>query len=136
MVVEFEQPTRSAAEAAVAIGCSVAEIAKSIVFRCASGRSVLVIASGPNRIDEARVGAELGEPVSRADAAFVRHSTGYAIGGVPPLGHRLAPVTLIDEDLLRFDRVWAAAGAPNAVVALPSAELVDLTGGRVLRIKP
>jgi prolyl-tRNA editing enzyme YbaK/EbsC (Cys-tRNA(Pro) deacylase) len=129
-VIEFEQTTRSAADAAAAIGCTVAQIAKSIVFKAASGAPVLVIASGPNRIDEAKVAAALGEPIGKADAEFVRTTTGFAIGGVPPLGHAQKPHTLIDRDLLALQTIWAAAGTPNAVFQLTPDELVAMTGGK------
>src|SRR5438034_5433049 len=118
-VVEFEQPTRTSVEAAAAIGCSVAEIAKSIVFRGQdSGQAVVVIASGDNRVSEAKVAAVLGEPLTRADADFVRTTTGYAIGGVAPIGHSQPVKLLLDEDLRRFETVWAAAGTPFAVFPL------------------
>jgi prolyl-tRNA editing enzyme YbaK/EbsC (Cys-tRNA(Pro) deacylase) len=133
-VVEFEKTTRSAADAAAAIGCTVAQIAKSIVFKAASGAPVVVIASGPNRIDEAKVAAALGEAIGKADADFVRASTGFAIGGVPPLGHAQAPRTLIDRDLLALPTIWAAAGTPNAVFQLTPAELVGMTGGEPVDI--
>jgi len=131
-VSEFPAGTRTAAEAAAAVGCEVAQICKSLVFRrLRSGEPVLVIASGGNRVDEARVGELLGEPIGKADAEFVRARTGFAIGGVPPAGH-VAPVeTLVDRDLLAFDVVWAAAGTPRAVFRLTPAELVELTAGRV-----
>jgi prolyl-tRNA editing enzyme YbaK/EbsC (Cys-tRNA(Pro) deacylase) len=128
-VVEFEQPTRTSAEAAAAIGCSVAEIAKSIVFRGKeSGRAVVVVASGDNRVSEAKVAGKVGEPLARADGDYVRSATGYAIGGVAPLGFP-GPVTLLlDEDLRRFETVWAAAGTPFAVFPLQPDQLRDLTG--------
>jgi prolyl-tRNA editing enzyme YbaK/EbsC (Cys-tRNA(Pro) deacylase) len=135
-VQEFDEGTRTAAEAAAAIGCTVAEIAKSLVFRAReSGRPVLVVASGVNRVDEKKVAALMGEKISRADAEFVRENTGFAIGGVPPVGHATAPLTLIDEDLLTFATIWAAAGTPNAVFKLTPAELVELTGGRVAEVR-
>ena len=128
-VVEFEQPTRTSAEAAVAIGCSVAEIAKSIVFRGAnSGRAVVVVASGDNRVSEAKVAASVGEPLLRADAEFVRTATGYAIGGVAPIGHVQPVLLLLDEDLRRFAIVWAAAGTPYSVFPLSPEQLRALTG--------
>lgn len=130
-VIEFEQTTRSAADAAAAIGCTVAQIAKSIVFKAVSGVPVIVIASGPNRIDEAKVAAALGEPIGKADAEFVRTATGFAIGGVPPLGHAQKAHTLIDRDLLALPTIWAAAGTPNAVFQLTPGELVAMTGGTV-----
>jgi prolyl-tRNA editing enzyme YbaK/EbsC (Cys-tRNA(Pro) deacylase) len=130
-VLEFDASTRTSAEAAAAIGCEVAEIAKSLVFRAkTSGRPVLVVASGVNRVDEKKVAHLIGEKISRADAEFVREATGFAIGGVPPVGHLQPPVTLIDEDLMRFETIWAAAGTPNSVFNLTPADLVELTGGQ------
>jgi prolyl-tRNA editing enzyme YbaK/EbsC (Cys-tRNA(Pro) deacylase) len=135
-VLEFDEGTRTAADAAAAIGCKVAEIAKSLVFRARdSGRPVLVVASGVNRVDEKKVAALIGERIARADADFVREMTGFAIGGVPPVGHATAPVTLIDADLLFFATIWAAAGTPNAVFRLTPAELVDLTAGRLADVR-
>lgn len=134
-VRELDRSTRTAAEAAAAVGCTVDQIAKSVLFRAArSGRPVLVIASGANRVDEAEVAAILGEELGRADADFVRRETGFVIGGVPPVGHERPIVTFIDEDLLTFDEVWAAAGTPFAVFRLPSAALAELTGGTVARV--
>ena len=128
-VVEFEQPTRTSAEAAAAIGCSVAEIAKSIVFRGkASGQAVVVVASGDNRVSEAKVAEAVGETLARADADFVRSATGYAIGGVAPLGHAQPVKLLLDQDLQRFDAVWAAAGTPFSVFRLTPEQLKGLTG--------
>ena len=135
-VREFPASTRTAEEAAAAIGCAVAQIAKSLIFRGAtSGRSVLVVASGANRVAEGKVAALIGEPLEKADAAFVRAMTGYAIGGVPPVGHEVPPVTVIDEELLQLDEIWAAAGTPNAVFALTPTDLAKLTGGLVGDIK-
>jgi len=133
-VVEFEASTRTSQDAAAAIGCTVAEIAKSLIFRSAGGRSVLVIASGSNRVDEKNVRALLGEKIERADADFVREATGYAIGGVPPVGHAIPPVVLIDSDLQRFEAVWAAAGTPNAVFKVTPTDLVHLTQGQIADI--
>ncbi len=130
VVLEFDASTRTSAEAAAAIGCAVAQIAKSLVFRAeTSGRAVLVVASGVNRVDEAKVGALLGEAIGRADAEFVRAKTGYAIGGVPPVGHAEPSTTVIDEALFAFEEIWAAAGTPNAVFRLKPADLLRLTGG-------
>ena len=135
-VREFPRSTRTAAEAAAAIGCQVAQIAKSLVFRArASGRPVLVLASGANRVDEKAVAALIGEKIGRADAEFVRAATGFAIGGVPPVGHDTPPVTLIDRDQLAHVEIWAAAGTPNAVFRLTPRDLVALTGGQVAEIK-
>lgn len=128
-VVEFEQPTRTSAEAAAAIGCTVAEIAKSVVFRAKqSGSAVVVVASGGNRVCEDKVARLVGEKLGRADADFVREATGYAIGGVSPLGYA-GPVTLLlDADLQRFARIWAAAGTPFSVFPLTPGQLSALTG--------
>jgi prolyl-tRNA editing enzyme YbaK/EbsC (Cys-tRNA(Pro) deacylase) len=134
-VVELPQSTRTALDAALAIGCEVGQIAKSRIFRGQkSGKAVLVITSGANRVDEARVGASLDDPLEKAGAEFVRRETGFAIGGVPPIGHRKAIATLIDEDLLEFEEIWAAAGTPRAVFRLTPQELTRLTSGKVLQI--
>ena len=126
----FPQSTRTSEEAAAAIGCAVGQIAKSLIFRARdSGRPVLVIASGTNRVDEKAVSRLLGEKIARADAAFVREVTGYAIGGVPPFAHKVPPIVFLDRDLLAHDGIWAAAGAPNAVFALSPRDLPALTGG-------
>jgi prolyl-tRNA editing enzyme YbaK/EbsC (Cys-tRNA(Pro) deacylase) len=129
-VFEFDESTRSAADAAAAIGCPVGSIAKSLVFEAQDGRPVLVIAAGSNRVDEAAVAAQLGQPIRRADAEFVRAHTGYSIGGVPPLAPASALPVLLDEDLLAEDEIWAAAGTPNAVFRLTPDQLRALTGGR------
>ena len=115
-IKEFSATTRTSAEAAAAIGCTVAQIAKSVVFRAVGlNRAVLVIASGVNRVDEKLVAAASGDRIAKADATFVRDKTGFAIGGVAPVGHTEKPVTLIDEDLLQHAEIWAAAGTPNSV---------------------
>jgi len=130
-VLEFETSTRTSEDAAAAVGCTVAEIAKSLIFRAADGRPVLVIASGANRVDEKKVRALLGQKIERADADFVRTATGYAIGGVPPVGHATPPIVLIDSDLQDFPAVWAAGGTPSAVFRIAPADLTRLTQGRV-----
>jgi prolyl-tRNA editing enzyme YbaK/EbsC (Cys-tRNA(Pro) deacylase) len=135
-VVELPSTTRSAVDAANAIGCKVEQIAKSIIFRTRNtDRPILVIASGVNRVNEKSVGELLSEPIGKADADFVRKTTGFAIGGVPPLGHLQKMEIFIDEDLLSYDEIWAAAGTPNAVFGLLPADLVKMTGGRVTSIK-
>jgi prolyl-tRNA editing enzyme YbaK/EbsC (Cys-tRNA(Pro) deacylase) len=127
---EFDAGAGAAAEAAAAIGCAVAEIAKSLIFRAEpSGRAVLAIVSGDKRVDERKLGAIVGERIARADADFVREKTGFAIGGAPPLGHAEPLTTLIDESLFAFATIWAAAGTPNAVFRLTPADLLRLTGG-------
>ncbi|MDJ0942712.1 MAG: YbaK/EbsC family protein [Kiloniellales bacterium] len=135
-VTTFPESTRTSAEAAAAIGCSVGQIAKSLVFRGReSDRPVLVIASGDNRVDTGKVAAVLGEKIARADADFVRARTGFAIGGVAPVAHKEPPLVVIDRDLLAHDRIWAAAGAPNAVFELAPRDLEALTGGPVAEIR-
>jgi len=134
-VVEFEAGTRTAADAAAAIGCTVGQIAKSLVFRTLeSNRPVLVVASGTNRVSEAKVAQVLGEAIGRADAAFVRERTGFAIGGVPPVAHAEAITTIVDRDLRTFGEIWAAAGTPNAVFRLTFDDLVRLTGGTIAEV--
>jgi prolyl-tRNA editing enzyme YbaK/EbsC (Cys-tRNA(Pro) deacylase) len=135
-IKEFDASTRTSAEAATAIGCEVAQIAKSLVFKAKeSGKAVLVIASGTNRVDEKKLSALLGEKIGKADADFVREKTGFAIGGVAPVGHTGEVTILIDADLQRYSDIWAAAGAPNAVFHLTPETLVTLTGGRVADLK-
>ncbi|MEQ8816124.1 MAG: YbaK/EbsC family protein [Thalassobaculum sp.] len=135
-VVEMPDSTRTSAEAAAACGCTVAQIGKSMVFRAAdSGRPVLAVASGVNRVDEKKLAAALGEPLGRADPDFVRASTGYAIGGVAPIGHTVAPKVYLDADLMALERIWCAAGTPNAVFELTPADLLAITGGTVLDLR-
>lgn len=127
-VVMLPETGKTSAEAAAGLGCSVAEIAKSIVFRrLADDAPVMVVASGANRVDEGKVAALVGA-LGRADARFVKERIGYAIGGVCPIGHVQQTVMLVDEDLLRFDSVWAAAGHPHAVFNLTPQQLLALTG--------
>jgi prolyl-tRNA editing enzyme YbaK/EbsC (Cys-tRNA(Pro) deacylase) len=135
-VIEHEAATRSAVEAAAAVGCQVGQIAKSIIFRLRnSGRPILVVASGPNRVSEKAVEALIGERLGKADADYVRARTGFVIGGVPPLGHSEPVATFLDEDLMTWPEIWAAAGTPNAVFRLTPDELLRMTGGRVAAIK-
>jgi prolyl-tRNA editing enzyme YbaK/EbsC (Cys-tRNA(Pro) deacylase) len=134
-VLEFDASTRTAVDAAAAIGCTVPQIAKSLLFAAAgSGRPVLVIASGAIRVDEAKVSGILGEKIRRPDADFVREKTGFAIGGVPPIAHRVQPVVLIDETLFQYESIWAAAGTPNAVFQLRPDDLVRLSGGIIVDV--
>lgn len=127
----FPAGTRTAVDAANVIGVEVAQIVKSLVFRRASGEPLLVVASGVNRVDERKLERLIGEPVGKADADFVRARTGYAIGGVPPAGHATRVQTVVDEDLLKLDELWAAAGTPRDVFSLTPDELVAMTGGAV-----
>ena len=134
-VVEMPASTRTAREAADAIGCTVAQIAKSLLFRTRqTQRPVLVIASGVNRVNETALGQIVGEGIDRADAEFVRQKTGFAIGGVPPLGHAEPLLTFLDEDLRRHQEIWAAAGSPTAVFRLTPADLQTMTGGQWTRV--
>lgn len=131
-VVMLPQTGRTSAEAAQALGCEVANIAKSIIFRrLEDDRPVLVVASGINRVDERKVTAQVGA-IGRADARFVRDATGYAIGGVCPIGHAIEPVVLIDADLMALDTIWAAAGHPHAVFQLDGATLARWTNAPVI----
>lgn len=134
-VVELPSSTRTAQEAAQAIGCDVAQIAKSLIFKTRiSQRPILVIASGSNRVNEKKIAGLVGEKVAKADADFVRQFTGFAIGGVPPVGHLQPIETYIDEDLLVFDEIWAAAGTPHAVFCLTGDDLLALTEGKVVPV--
>lgn len=127
----LDDAARTAQQAADALGISVGQIAKSIIFRRkADDVAVLVITSGDKRVDEKKVEALVGK-LGRADAEFVKAKTGFSIGGVSPLAHTTPPVTLIDRELLRFDEIWAAAGHPHAVFKLSPAQLVQLTGAPV-----
>lgn len=134
-VVELPVSARTAIEAADAIGCQVGQIVKSLVFKAKrSGTPILVIASGENRVKEERIEDLIDEPLGKANAEFVRQQTGFAIGGVPPVGHIGQIRTFIDQDLLQYDEIWAAAGTPNAVFRLHANSLVPMTGGQVVRI--
>jgi prolyl-tRNA editing enzyme YbaK/EbsC (Cys-tRNA(Pro) deacylase) len=135
-IVALAQSARTSADAGRAVGCRVDQIAKSLVFRAEkTQRAVLVITSGANRVDEVKVTALLDEPIGRADADFVRARTGFAIGGVAPIAHAEPLTILIDEDLLRWPEIWAAAGHPNAVFRLTPDDLVRMTGGRVASVR-
>jgi len=126
---EFPEGTRTAQDAAAAIGCTVGQIVKSLVF-LRDGEPILVLCSGANTVDARRLGLD------KADANVVRRATGFAIGGVPPYGHPAALETLVDEDLLGYDEIWAAAGTPRSVFPLTPGELVERTGGTVSRVSP
>jgi prolyl-tRNA editing enzyme YbaK/EbsC (Cys-tRNA(Pro) deacylase) len=135
-VIEHAESTRTAQEAADRAGCELGQIVKSLIFKGKdSGRPVLVLTSGANRVDEKRISEYMGEPIRRADADFVRAVTGFAIGGVPPLGHLQRMETFIDEDFLQYETVWAAAGTPNAIFAVKTADLQKMTAGRVVGVK-
>ncbi len=134
-VVELPSSTRTSAEAALAVGCQVGQIAKSIVFKTfTTQQPVLVIASGPNRVDELVISGLVGEPITKADADFVRLRTGFVIGGVLPVGHTMPLQTFIDQDLFQYDEIWAAAGTPHAVFRLTPADLLRMTGAQIVKI--
>ena len=134
-VVIHTAPTRTAEEAAAACGCSVAQIVKSLIFQGAtSGKPYLLLVSGKNRVNEKAVGAQIGEALKRPGADFVRAITGFAIGGIPPLGHVEPLKTFMDEDLLAFDVIWAAAGTPNAVFPAAPADLRRAAGAAVISV--
>jgi len=136
-VIEFTESTRTAREAADRVGCQLGQIVKSLIFKgMISNKGILVLTSGSNRVDEAKISQYSGESIGRADPEFVRTVTGFAIGGVPPLGHAQLLDTYIDEDLFQYTDVWAAAGTPNAVFRLPFSELVKITNGWIVRVKP
>jgi prolyl-tRNA editing enzyme YbaK/EbsC (Cys-tRNA(Pro) deacylase) len=130
----FPDGTRTAQDAADAVGCTVAQIAKSIVLR-AGERVMLVIASGANRVDLAKISQHLGQTVRPADGRWVRDVTGFAIGGVAPIGHTIPPRIFIDADLMALDPLWAAAGSPRHVFRTSAAELVRMTGGEIADVK-
>ena len=133
-VRQFPEGTRTATDAARAVGCDVAQIVKSLVF-VAGGRPVIALVSGANRLDEKRLAAAAGEPVIKADAETARTATGYAIGGVPPLGHATEVPVFMDRDLLGHAVVWAAAGRPDSVFEIAPERLRELSGATVLDLK-
>ena len=135
-VIEFAESTRTAQEAADRVGCTLGQIVKSLIFRGqTTNKPILVLTSGANRVDESRISEYAGELIGRADAEFVRAASGFAIGGVPPIGHAQPMETYLDEDLLQYDVIWAAAGTPNAVFKLMPEALQRMTGGKVVRVK-
>jgi len=136
-VIEFTESTRTAQEAADRVGCQLGQIVKSLVFKgLSSNKGILVLTSGLNRVDENKISQYAGESIGRADPEFVRTVTGFSIGGVPPVGHVQPMETYIDEDLLQYTNVWAAAGTPNAVFQMPSSDLERITNGKIMRVKP
>jgi len=134
-VVELPDSTRTSQEAAHALRCQVGQIAKSIIFQSlTSHRPILVIASGSNRVNEKAIAEHIGELIGKADADFVRQSTGFVIGGVPPVGHTECLETFIDQDLLQYREIWAAAGTPHAVFRLTPDDLLRMTSGLVIKV--
>jgi len=135
-VVEFEQSTRSAQEAADAIGCDLGQIVKSLIFKGKqSNRGILILTSGSNRVDEKKIRASIGEKLGKTDADFVRQITGYSIGGIPPFGHQERLNVFMDADFFEYELIWAAAGTPNAVFPISPDELVSASGGKVISVK-
>lgn len=135
-VIEYAESTRTSQEAADRAGCALGQIAKSLIFKGKTTHTpILVMTSGVNRVDEKRIGEYAGEPIGRADAEFVRSVTGFAIGGVPPLGHAQQMETYLDEDLMQHSTIWAAAGTPNAIFELTPADLQKMTTGRTVQVK-
>jgi prolyl-tRNA editing enzyme YbaK/EbsC (Cys-tRNA(Pro) deacylase) len=135
-VIEYAESTRTSQEAADRAGCSLGQITKSMIFRGkTSNKPILVLTSGANRVDEKQISEYAGEKVGRADADFVRGATGFAIGGVAPIGHTQPMETYLDEDLLQYSTIWAAAGTPNAIFELTPADLQKMTGGRPVRVR-
>jgi prolyl-tRNA editing enzyme YbaK/EbsC (Cys-tRNA(Pro) deacylase) len=133
-VKHFPAGTRTAIDAARAVGCDVGQIVKSLVF-VAAGRPVVALVSGANRLDEARLAAAAGEPVTKADAGIARSATGYAIGGVPPFGHATDMPVFMDRDLLAYPVVWAAAGRPDSVFEIDPERLCELSQATVADLK-
>ena len=135
-VIEHAESTRTAQEAADRAGCTLGQITKSLIFKGrTSHKPILVLTSGSNRVDEKRISEYADEHIVRADADFVRTVTGFAIGGVPPLGHAQKMETYLDEDLLQYQTIWGAAGTPNAIFELTPADLQKMTNGKVVRVK-
>ncbi len=134
-VTEMSDSTRSAQEAAHAIGCEIKHIVKSIVFKSKeTAEPILVLASGSNRIDEKLIAKSLGQKLSKADAEFVKNETGFTIGGIPPFGHKKQLITFIDESLCVYSQLWAAAGTPFAVFPLTPAHLLQYSEGKVISV--
>ena len=135
-VIEHTESTRTAQEAADRAGCELGQIVKSMIFKGKStDKPILVLTSGTNRVDEKRISEYAGEAISRPDADFVRAVTGFAIGGVPPIGHIQKMETYIDEDFIQYQTIWAAAGTPNAIFELPTDVLQKITNGKIVRVK-
>ena len=134
-VIEHAESTRTAQEAADQAGCELGQIVKSLIFRGkTSGKPILVLTSGPNRVNEKLISEYAGESIGKADADFVRAVTGYAIGGIPPFGHVEPMETYLDEDFLKYTTIWAAAGTPKAIFELKTEDLQKMTNGKVVKV--
>ena len=135
-VIEFDKSTRTAEEAATRVGCEVGQIVKSLIFKGKkTGKAILILTSGANRVAVKGIGVYAKEKIGRADPDYARARSGFSIGGIPPLGHIHPIETYIDEDLLAFDEIWAAAGTPNSVFKMKSKDLSEMTGGKIIRVK-
>lgn len=135
-VIEFKELTRTAQEAANAIGCQVGQIAKTLIFKGKeSNQPICMIASGINRVDEKKIEALIGEKIEKPDAEYVLQHTGYAIGGIPPIGYSFSRKPFIDQDLLAYDEIWAAAGTPNAVFRITPQDLITITNATIADTK-
>ena len=135
-VVEMPQTTRTAEDAAQAVGSTVGQIVKSLIFKGKqTGKPILIATSGANRVNEKKIAQRLGEPLGKADQDFVREKTGFAIGGVAPTGHAGPVEIYIDEDLMQYEEIWAAAGTPRAVFKLTPEDLINITGGTIISVK-
>jgi prolyl-tRNA editing enzyme YbaK/EbsC (Cys-tRNA(Pro) deacylase) len=136
-VLELPSSARTASDAVSSIGCDIAQIVKSLIFKTKNThKPVLVLASGPNQVDVKQIEAYLDESITKADASFVREVTGFAIGGIPPIGHKnIIDLIYIDQDLTDLDEVWAAAGTPNAVFCIKSQDLLKATSGKIINVK-
>jgi prolyl-tRNA editing enzyme YbaK/EbsC (Cys-tRNA(Pro) deacylase) len=135
-VIEHIESTRTALEAAERAGCELGQIVKSLIFKGKeTGKAIIVLTSGANRVDEKQIREYAGEGIGKADADFVRAVTGFAIGGVPPVGHLQKIETYMDEDFLQYETVWAAAGTPNAIFELKTSDLQKMTEARIVGVK-
>jgi prolyl-tRNA editing enzyme YbaK/EbsC (Cys-tRNA(Pro) deacylase) len=135
-VQESSVTTRTAADAAALVGCHVGQIVKSLIFKGeTTSKPILVLTSGANRVNERQISSYAAETIQRADPEFVRNVTGFAIGGVPPIGHLQPMETYIDEDLLQHSEIWAAAGTPNSLFKLTPEDLEKMTAGRIVSVK-
>lgn len=135
-VIEHAETTRTAMDAAERAGCELGQIVKSLIFKGqVSGKPILVLTSGTNRVNEMRIREYAREKIWKADADFVKTVTGYAIGGVPPIGHIQKMETYLDQDFLQYETIWAAAGTPNAIFELKSADLQKMTDGKIVMVK-
>lgn len=134
-VIELPNSTHTAQDAANVIGCEIAHIVKSLIFyNKRTGEPLLILVSGKNRVNEVKISSIVGDPIAKANAEYAREVTGFVIGGIPPLAHKQKIKTFIDQDLLHYNEIWAAAGTPNAVFCLPASKLIELTDGQIITL--